>query len=80
MNISRPTSTQKKSVKFSNDDLQGVQIVKKDDKFENNMDVKFLTKGGRQTQSIQIYKNIDALNQDTKNIEGDGGRKTYSMK
>lgn len=37
------------------------------------MDVKFLTKGGRQTQNIQIYKNIDALNQDAKNIEGEGG-------
>ena len=49
INVSRPTSVQKKSVKFTNNDLQGVQIVQKDDKFGNNMDVKFMTKGGRET-------------------------------
>lgn len=54
--------------------------MQKDDKFGSNMDVKFMTKGGRQTQNIQIYKNIDALNQDAKNVEGEGGRRTYSMK
>ena len=41
-----------------------------------NMQVKFYTQGGRQTQSIQIYKDIDSLVPDA----DDQGRKTYSIK
>ena len=38
-----------------------------------NVDVKFFSKGGRQTQNIQIYKDIDQLNKDN-GYGQDGGR------
>ena len=42
------------------------------------MDVKFYTKGGRQMNHLQIYKDIDELNKISGYSE-DAVRKTYSM-
>ena len=69
----RPQSaSNSKSVRFENSDLPQVE------KDGSKLDIKFYTKGGRQTQNIQVYKDIDQLNKDH-GLTEDAGRKTYSM-
>jgi hypothetical protein len=43
-----------------------------------NLDIKFISKGGRQLNSLQVYKDIDSLNK-LSGYGDDAGRKTYSM-
>jgi hypothetical protein len=41
--------------------------------------VRFFTKGGRQTQDLEMYKDIDQLHRDA-GLTDDNGFKTYSMR
>lgn len=43
-----------------------------------NMDIKFKSRGGRQVNTLQVYKDIDSLNQ-LSGYHDDAGRKTYSI-
>lgn len=43
-----------------------------------NMDIKFMSKGGRQLNTLQVYKDIDSLNR-LSGYADDAGRKTYSI-
>lgn len=43
-----------------------------------NMDIKFFSKGGRQVNTLQIYKDIDTLNQ-VGGYSEEASRKSYSM-
>lgn len=75
-----------KKVRFQNLDLKGqgvaTTVADVDRDFDagsgTNLDVKFLTKGGRQTQYIQIYKDIDELGKQA--TSGRGLPAGYSMK
>lgn len=75
-----------KKVRFQNLDLKGQGVatagadVGRDDAdgTGTNLDVQFLTKGGRQTQYIQIYKDIDELGKQA--TSGKGLPADYSMK
>ena len=75
-----------KKVRFQNLDLKGQGVATAladvnrdfDDGTGTNLEVKFATKGGRQTQSIQIYKDIDELNK--MSTSGKGAPSGYSMR
>lgn len=75
LNNSRPLSAahgfgQNKKVRFQNLDLkthdnQGQQLEVNRDFEEGtgtNMDIKFKSKGGRETKQLEIYRDIDELN------------------
>ena len=69
-----------KSVKFKNTDLrgQGVPQVVKNNQGGTDISVKFFTKGGREGQNLQIYRDIDQLNQGEEDYYSRDA-KTYSM-
>ena len=69
-----------KSVKFKNTDLrgQGVPQVVKNNQAGTDISVKFFTKGGREGQNLQIYRDIDQLNQGEEDYYSRDA-KTYTM-
>ena len=75
-----------KKVRFQKLDLKGQGVAGAladvnryfEDGTGNDLDVKFFSKGGRQTQSVQIYQDIDELNK--LSTSGKGVPSGYSIR
>jgi len=77
--MARTSQKSGRSVRFQNSDLKeesgAPYSVKRDDESGANFDIKVYSRGGKQSESFQVYRDIDRLNKETLSEEA----QAYSM-